>query len=212
MVTSNKDLMTQAREALKGRWGLAIGAFFVYLLIIGVSSVIPPTKYVMVAGTQQAVFSFGNIIVLLIGGAFALGIATFSLAIARKGEAKLEMIFSGFKYFGKALGLYLLVLLFVLLWMLLLIIPGIIASISYSMAFYLMSDDPNIGIKEAMNKSKKMMYGYKWKYFCLGCRFIGWFLLGCLSFGIGFLWILPYMQISFAKFYEDVKANSVEGQ
>jgi len=57
-----------------------------------------------------------------------------------------------------------------------------------------------------------MMYGYKWKYFCLGLRFIGWFLLGILSLGIGFLWIMPYMSISFAKFYDDVKANSVEGQ
>jgi len=34
MVTSNKDLMTQAREALSGRWCLAAGAFLVYFLII----------------------------------------------------------------------------------------------------------------------------------------------------------------------------------
>ena len=211
MVTSNKDLMTQAREALSGRWGLAVGTFFVYTFIMvalnnplfswsGISS-----------GALYKITISGNLILLLIGGALTLGASTFALAIARKEEANLKMIFSGFKYYGKTLGLYLLMILFVILW-LLLIVPGIIAAISYSLAFFLMSDDPNIGAMEAIDKSKKMMYGYKWKFFCLGLRFFGWFLLGILSLGIGFLWIIPYMYVSYAKFYEDVKANYVEEQ
>ena len=198
MVTSNKDLMTQAREALSGRWGLAVGAFFVFMLIMVAPGLIPVLSW------------GGSLITLLIGGPFMLSIATFSLAISRKEEAKLEMIFSGFNNFGKALGLYLLMMLFVVLWMLLLIVPGIIAALSYSLAFFLMSDDPNIGAMEAIDKSKKMMYGYKWKFFCLGLRFFGWILLGILTLGIGFLWIAPYMYVSYAKFYDDVKANFVE--
>ena len=193
MVTSNKDLMKQAREALSGRWGLALGTFILYMLIMAASG----TVFI---GT------------LLIGGAFAVGISTFGLSIARKEEARLEMIFSGFKNFGNALILYLLIAIFVFLWTLLLIIPGIIAQISYAMAYFIMSDEPNIGAMDAINKNKKMMYGYKWKYFCLCCRFIGWFILGVLSLGIGFLWIVPYLNISFAEFYEDVKANFVEVQ
>ena len=207
MVTSNKDLMTQAREALMGRWGLAVGTFFVYLLIVMLGS----GSWSRTLGAYTFQIS-SNIILLLIGGALALGLATFSLAIARKEEAKFAMLFSGFDHYGKTLKLYLLMVLFILLWMLLLIVPGIIAAISYAQAFYLMSDDPNIGAMEAIDKSKKMMYGYKWKFFCLGLRFIGWFLLGILSLGIGFLWIVPYMNISAAKFYEDVKANYVEAQ
>ena len=171
MVTSNKELMMQARESLSGRWGLAVGTFFVYMLVMGVIS--------GSANFEGLKFVFG-IVPLLVGGAFALGIAIFSLAIARKESANLKMIFSGFKYFGKTLGLYLLMALFILLWMLLLIVPGIIAAISYSLAFYIMSDDPNIEVMEAINKSKKMMYGYKWKYFCLYLRFVGWILLGIL--------------------------------
>jgi len=204
MITSNKDLMKHARETLSGRWNLAVGTFFLYMLIMVPITVIP-YKYTLW-------YACGNIIALLIGGAFALGIATFALAIARRKEANLKMIFSGFKYYGKTLGLNLLKSLFIILWALLLIIPGIIAAISYSLAFYLMSDDPNIGAMEAIDKSKKMMYGYKWKYFCLGLRFIGWILLGILSLGIGLLWIIPYLHISFTKFYDDVKANYVEEQ
>jgi len=206
MVTSNKDLMTQARKSLSGRWGLAVGTFFVYMLIIGAISSL---DYSTSVGGLKFVF---RIAPLLIGGAFSLGAATFSLAIARDENAKLEMIFYGFKYYVKTLGLFLLMMLFILLWMLLLIVPGIIAAISYALVFYIMHDDPNIGAMEAIDKSKKMMYGYKWKYFCLGLRFIGWFILGILSLGIGFLWIVPYMSISQAKFYDDVKANSVEVQ
>jgi uncharacterized membrane protein len=201
MVTSNKILMTQAREALAGRWGLAVGTFFLYFLIV-----------IALSAMDFAVNYIGTVALFLVIGAFSLGLATFCLSIARKEDAKLEMLFSGFKFFGKAVGLYLLITLFTLLWMLLLIIPGFIAAISYGLAFYLMSDNPNIGVMEAINKSKKMMYGYKWKYFCLGLRFFGWILLGILTLGIGLLWIIPYLNVSFAKFYEDVKANYVEVQ
>ena len=60
---------------------------------------------------------------------------------------------------------------------------------------------------DALRKSKEMMDGYKWKYFCLGLRFIGWALLCVLTLGIGILWLSPYVQVSYAKFYEDVKNN-----
>ena len=100
-------------------------------------------------------------------------------------------------------------LLFTFLWTLLLIIPGIIAVLSYSMTFYILADDNSIGAMEAIDKSKKMMDGYKWKYFCLGLRFIGWSLLCILTLGIGFLWLLPYMQVSVVKFYDDIKENHI---
>jgi uncharacterized membrane protein len=72
-----------------------------------------------------------------------------------------------------------------------------------------LADDNSIKAMEAIDKSKKMMDGYKWKYFCLGLRFLGWALLCILTLGIGFLWLMPYMQVSMAKFYDDVKANSM---
>ncbi len=33
MQTTNRDLMQQAREALKGRWGLAVGGNVIYLIL-----------------------------------------------------------------------------------------------------------------------------------------------------------------------------------
>lgn len=59
------------------------------------------------------------------------------------------------------------------------------------------------------------MKGNRWKLFCLLWRFFGWFLLGILSFGIGFLWIMPYIQTTIARFYDDLKkeesAPALEG-
>ena len=194
MKTENVVLMQMARESLKGKWGLAIGTFVVYLLI----SVV-----------LQMITIVGPIASLIISGPFALGLAVLGLSISRNQDAKLEQIFQGFSNFGTALGAYLLIILFFLLWMILLIIPGIIAAISYSMTFYILADDNSIGAMDAIDKSKKMMDGYKWKYFCLCLRFLGWALLCILTLGIGLLWLMPYMQVTMAKFYDDVKANSL---
>jgi uncharacterized membrane protein len=190
MKTENVVLMQMARESLKGKWGLAIGTFLLYMLISVVLQMIP---------------ILGIIASLVITGPFALGLTYFTLSISRNQDAKLEQIFQGFNNFGTALGAYLLMALFIILWTLLLIVPGIIAAISYSMTFYIIADDNSIGAMDAIDKSKKMMYGYKWKYFCLCLRFLGWALLCILTLGIGFLWLMPYMQVSMAKFYDDVK-------
>jgi uncharacterized membrane protein len=193
MKTENLVLMQMARKSLKDKWGLAIGTFVVYMLIIGAIQ------------TTTEFFPLAGLLLLAISGPMALGIAIFSINISRNQDARLEQIFQGFNNFSTSLGAYLLMLLFIFLWTLLLIIPGIIAALSFSMTFYILADDNSIGAMEAINKSKKMMNGYKWKYFCLGLRFIGWSLLCILTLGIGFLWLLPYMQVSMVKFYDDIK-------
>ena len=187
--------MQMARESLKGKWGLAVGTFLVYLIVIGALQGV------------AVIYSISSILSILIAGPMALGIATFSLSLSRNQDARLEQIWQGFNNFGTSLGAYLLMMLFIILWTLLLIIPGIIAALSYSMTFYILADDSSIGAMQAIDKSKMMMDGYKWKYFCLGLRFLGWALLCVLTLGIGFLWLMPYMQVSMAKFYDDVKAN-----
>jgi len=197
MSTANTVLMQQARESLAGKWGQAIGAMVVYLLLMIAIQLIPVA---------------GAIIALLIGGPMAIGLATYSLALARNEDANINQLFEGFNKFGLALAAYFLMFVFIILWMLLLIIPGIIAALSYSMTFYIIADDETMDAMEAIDKSKAMMDGYKWKYFCLALRFLGWALLCVLTLGIGFFWLMPYMQVTNAKFYEDVKANYMSQQ
>ncbi len=189
--TSNKDLMTRARASLKGKWGLGVGIHAFWFLLSAIIGGI--------TGGGSA------LIQILIVGSISLGIAEVFLTIARKGDSGFARIFDGFKRFGTALGTYLLMVVFILLWSLLLIVPGIIAALSYSLAWYVLIDDPAAGPTEALSTSKAMMRGNKWKMFCLYFRFTGWFLLCIPTVGIGLLWLCPYMQTSLAHFYEDIK-------
>ncbi len=189
--------MQQAWAELSGKWGAAALATLIYLAIT--------------AGLQ-VIKIVGPIATLIIGGPMALGYITYMLSVSRKKETDIGQIFDGFKNFGTALAAYLLMALFVFLWMLLLIVPGIIAALAYSQTFFIIADDKDISPMDAIRKSTQMMYGYKWKLFCLGLRFIGWVLLSMLTLGILLLWVYPYMYVSFAKFYDDIKDSVETGQ
>ena len=91
---------------------------------------------------------------------------------------------------------------FGLIWI---IIPGIILALGYSMMSYIYIDNPEIGILDVLKKSREMMKGHKWQYFCLGFSFIGWIILGILTFGILLFWLLPYMSVTRAIFYDSIK-------
>jgi len=49
------------------------------------------------------------------------------------------------------------------------------------------------------------MDGHKEKLFYLCLRFFLLAILCLLTLGIGFLWLVPYVHVTMAKFYEDVK-------
>jgi uncharacterized membrane protein len=136
-------------------------------------------------------------------------LSVFSLALARKQEASISQLFIGFNDFLRSFVTYLLMFLFILLWALLLIVPGIIAALAYSQTFFILAEDKSIKPRDAINKSKNMMLGNKKKLFYLILRFFGWFLLGILSLGIGFLWILPYFQVTMAKFFDDISGKNI---
>lgn len=144
------------------------------------------------------------IAVLVVGGAVELGHNLYYIRLIRGESAGFDTLFSRFEIFLKALGLRLFMLLFILLWALLLIIPGIIATYRYRMAPYLMAEHPEMGIREAVNESKRMMMGYKGRWFCLDLSFIGWILLCVLTLGIGFLWVNPYRAAASADFYLNI--------
>jgi uncharacterized membrane protein len=195
MSTPNKALMGQAREALKGKWRLGIEIAFIYWVILAAVQFIP---YV------------GWVASLLISGPLALGVSIYWLAFAKKEYLPMNTLFKGFNKFGDSFILYLLMSIYIFLWTLLLIIPGIVASLRYSQAFFIFAEDSNIEPSEALRRSKKIMYGHKWKLFRLWLRLFGWALLCILTLGIGFLWLAPYANVTLAKFYEDIKRESGE--
>ena len=183
--TTNKTLMTQARESLKNSWGIAIITYIIFTAIMVGIQFIP---------------ILGSIVGLLISGPMSIGLAVFALSLSRDKNVQISQIFDGFPKFLVGLGTYILMCIFIFLWALLLIIPGIIACFRYSQVWFILSEDESIGAMDAISKSKEMMVGNKWKLFCLYCRFIGWGILCTLTLGLGFIILYPYFGVSAAKF------------
>lgn len=90
----------------------------------------------------------------------------------------------------------------------------IIKSLSYFLSSYLLKDNPELKNNAAIELSMQMMKGYKMKLLLLNLSFIGWTFLCILTLGVGLLWLIPYIDASCARFYEEVKAefeqNNVE--
>ena len=191
----NKSIRAEARNRLSGNWGQPIGVFSIYLIITIILQNIP---------------FIGPIALIFIAGPLALGFAIYFLKFLKNEESNLNQLFEGFKNYGNALVTYLLYTIYIFLWALLFIIPGIIAQMKYSQVWFIMAEDNEISGNDAIKKSKEMMDGFKMQFFLLGLSFFGWILLAMLTCGIGLLWVVPYMETSYAKFYEALKEHHAQ--
>jgi uncharacterized membrane protein len=192
---TNAEITAQARAMLKGRWKMPILASAIFLTIFFILGCIPVIGWI------------GSVVV---SGPLTVGYFMAYLSFVRMKEIRLSQLFDGFAFFVNAFLAYLLASVFIILWSLLLVIPGIIAAFSYALTFFILADNPGMEGLAAISRSKELMRGRKWKLFCLVCRFIGWFFLGFISLGIGFLWIMPYLQTSLTLFYEDLMGEVVQ--
>ena len=96
--------------------------------------------------------------------------------------------------------------LFIWLWSLLFIIPGIIKSYQWRLVPYIMSENPTMNFREALDESTRLMQGNKWKSFVLDLSFIGWDILSLLTWGIlGVFYVDPYKASTDAALYETLK-------
>lgn len=186
---TSSELRAQAWGVLSGKWGMAVVATLVYGVISGVLSFIPFVSWIAT---------------LLVSLPLAYGFTIMLLNVVRGSDVQLDMMGEGFKDYGRILGTMLLSSVYQFLWMLLLIVPGIIKGYSYALTPYLLKDHPELKFNAAIEESMRLMSGNKMRLFLLDLSFIGWFLLGLITFGIAFLWITPYWNTARAAFYEDL--------
>lgn len=218
----NSELRAQARERLDGKWGTFVLMTFLMYVISAILQ-IPGSvgDLLKVLSPENALTSESMSSISLVLSLLALplgwGLTVSLLRNHREESVDIENLFDGFRrgrYVRVFCALFL-VNLFTFLWALLLIIPGIMKAFSYALTPYILLDEPELTAKQAIARSSEIMQGRRWKLFCLYLSFIGWGILSVLTFGIGFLWLLPYMNASFAAFYEDARAeyeaeNSIE--
>ena len=218
----NSELRAQARERLEGKWGTFVLMTFLMLVIqtiLQIPGYIGSLLEILSPENVLASLSFSNIsnILSLLALPLSWGLTVSLLRNHREESVDLENLFDGFRggRYTRVFCALFLVNLFTFLWALLLIIPGIMKAFSYALTPYILLDEPELTARQAITRSCEIMEGRRWKLFCLYLSFIGWGILSLLTFGIGFLWLVPYMNASIAAFYEDARAeyeaeNSIE--
>ena len=137
------------------------------------------------------------------------GINFMCLKTSRNEDVEFFDVFFGFKNFWNVFLLNFFSQLFVYLWSLLLFVPGIIANISYSFAPFIMADNPGISALDAISLSKKMTNGHKADLFILSLSFFPWFIIGFITLGLGFCYVVPYYKTTYAIYYNEVKNDTV---
>lgn len=84
-------------------------------------------------------------------------------------------------------------------------VPGFIVSLRYGMAVVILIENPDCRVIEALKQSRYLTRGKVLYLFVMSISFLGWWLLGYCSAGIGFLWITPYMTCTMIFCYQSLK-------
>lgn len=190
----------QALDSLKGCWGDSVIITLIYIVVTLVFS----SSLSVVGNLLEAHYtSIASLLILPI----EWGYIVYFLNLARKENIGKNTLFDGFhsKEYVRILGTTLLYNLLVGIGFVLLIIPGIILSLMYSQFSFILKDNPEMKYMAALKLSAKMMKGHLWQFFLLNLSFIGWVLLALLTFGIGMLWLNPYIYTTWAHYYKDLK-------
>lgn len=173
-------------------------------------------------------------------GITSYGYTNVFLQISKREDAKVDHLFEGFRGFKrmmKTMWAMLAILLYTGTWipMLLIglfallgeegntsfaiaffvllaisIVGMIVMYFSYALTYYVMIENPEYSVSQAMKECKNLMKGHKLDLFLLWLSFIGWAILALLTFGIGFLWLSPYMSTTTAHFYRYISKGELQ--
>ncbi|OCA90588.1 hypothetical protein A8F94_01515 [Bacillus sp. FJAT-27225] len=210
---SIKEIKKDALASLSGRWGIAIVlsivtfAFFTFIpMIIEIlgSGGFEAWYYAEVPPVEASTLSWIATIAI---SPILYSYYWLFLDLQRGKSVSVGKLFGNVSKAGiyfKTIGLYLLTLIYTILWSLLLLVPGIIKALAYSQAYFILKDNPDMVVNDVITESRKLMDGYKWKYFLLTLSFIGWALLSILTLGIGLIWLVPYFTSALASFYQNL--------
>ncbi len=194
IMITNRDLVEKTKPILKD-------SYFQVFICLALASALP-----QIIQNISPLNPLLNIVMVCILGYIQLGLAVFCLDVYNKGEGNFTTIFSRFNGF-KPIIFIIILSIAIVLGFILLIIPGIILALMYSQVFFILADDPDIGVIEAFNLSEKMMRNNKWQLFMLNLEAMLYFIAGIFTLFIWWVWLLPRYSIAYAGFYEELKKD-----
>ncbi len=206
-----------ARAQLRGRWTFPVVMTLIVSVLLSLiktinhlgvrtETVTAGAWYIVCRGNALAI----SLICIAIAGILRLAQTHVYLRLARTGgKASFDDFLHGLSFWLQgALGGLWFGLWFVL-WLLLFVFPGIVKAFAYSQMFFVLAENPGIGVRKAMHISKIITRGHKGDLFVMQLSFLGWAILSALSCGIGMLWLVPYMETSFLNAYFALKNMAI---
>jgi len=228
---SRAELKTSAKQQLKGKWGTGVLAVLIIAalnvvagLFLQLSHVIGEIIWlvyfvlvlsVVMVSTFKLFLDVSRNKEVKAGGVFN-GFKFFGRSMALYWSLILFVIIWSIPY----IVFYLLTLFFIFpgaaTGSMALLIPGIIfavlafaglvlvviAKYRFGQAIYIGLDNPEMPAMQCVKESDRIMKGHKGKLFVLELSFIGWAILAAIPFGIGLLWLIPYIATTNANFYQ----------
>lgn len=150
-----------------------------------------------------------SFLAIFVAGPFAYSLNMIAKKVDQEEKVEVKDLFYGFKNFGRSFVANIVMDLYIALWSLISFgIIGIIKSFSYSMTYFLLEENKDLTINEAITLSRELMNGYKWRLFCLTFSYIGWYILSLFTLGILNLWIEPRVNQAKYIFFKEIYENS----
>lgn len=231
MYASSAQLKDKAKGYLTGHYGLLIGIIIVTELIsLTLNSVldlfVPASANIIGYILSIAVTFLASVFM----GVFNVGTALVYLKFAAGNTASLGDIFYGFSHHIEnaltvSLVMNVLSMLLTLSYSvpyriflmtgnsryLFMMLPCLAAalvvyvplSLGLSQCYFLLLDFPDKPASELLHASFRIMKGSKSRLFYIELSFLPMLLLGAVSL-VGLLWVIPYMQMTYAAFYFDI--------
>ncbi|MGL4987177.1 MAG: DUF975 family protein, partial [Treponemataceae bacterium] len=119
-----------------------------------------------------------------------------------------DIFLDGLNYWFLAIRATLWTILWLFLWSFIFFIPAIVKGFAYSQIFFILCENPHIGVRKALKMSILMTHGHKWDLLVLCLSFIGWMILSALTGGLLLLWLSPYMMITNTNAYYFLKKQA----
>ncbi len=233
MKRDSAELKRLAREILTHRYGIPMAMLVITELILTLLlSPFSVDVTVWTSIRELGTYLLATLVVSLLGAVFSVGHIYIGLRMARKQTYSFGDLFYGFrnhpdkyilasllltmislipviplvfvlvgiKLTGGGIGAIILFIVAILIFM----VGEIYIAIRYGLILYLLLDIPEMGVLESFRVSSSWMQGNKGRLLYINLSFIGWQILAVLSFGIGSLWIEPYIHQTKVCFYMDV--------
>ena len=91
------------------------------------------------------------------------------------------------------------------------IVGALVKRYSYMLVPYIVAENPNIKTLDAINLSRRMMYGHKWECCKLELSYFGWMILGIFTLGITeTLYSNPYKVATMTEYFVSLRKLAKE--